>query len=525
MLIASRRWRALGGDPALVGDIALWVVPAGIIGGRVYFDITTPADIPHVWYGVFAVSTGGLGIWGGVALAALVGVWRAAAARHHPGSVRQRHRAEALLVAQAIGRIGNYFNKELFGGPTTLPWGLEIPYAYRATGGIPARDLHFATFQPTFLYELIWDLALAAFLVWLGHRSTIKPWGLFALYGPATPRSASSRNRSDRLLRAFPRAAAEHVHRDRHDAGRTRLVRHRAAPPGPPRRGLRALRCRGRRARRPGRQPGGKAGARRSPPPVPTNDNPACRTRKRPPCHRARVSAGIIGAIVLGLGQARQDHHGRHRLRISYRPVPRQHHDAGPHGHCMGRGCAGFRTPALARAGCPVCRPAGRPPAPGRRVRGGSGQRPPLPGRSVDRARWTTAALVAYASTASRPGSVAVSSTARRPLAVAVRHGIPRATATGARHADVSSTRRRQRPWRRGREGSGVPVSVVRGCTGSTTGALRLWLKSKSLIRLPRIFSFSRTSGLGPGLLGRGVEALAVPSAPICLLVRCRFSG
>src|SRR5579862_10026993 len=68
ILITRRRWRALGGDPDVVNDIALWVVPAGIIGGRIYFDITTPADIPHVWYGPVAVWTGGLGIWGGVLL-------------------------------------------------------------------------------------------------------------------------------------------------------------------------------------------------------------------------------------------------------------------------------------------------------------------------------------------------------------------------------------------------------------------------------------------------------------------------
>ncbi len=85
--------------------------------------------------------------------------------------------APALLVAQAVGRIGNYFNKELFGKPTTLPWGLEIPFGYR-----PAGYTQFATFQPSFLYELIWDLALAALLVWLGHHVKIKPWGLFALY-------------------------------------------------------------------------------------------------------------------------------------------------------------------------------------------------------------------------------------------------------------------------------------------------------------------------------------------------------
>jgi prolipoprotein diacylglyceryl transferase len=181
ILITRRRWLALGGDPDLVYDIALWVVPAGIIGGRIYFDITTPDDIPHVWYGVFAIWTGGLGIWGGVALAAVVGVWRLKRLGITPGPFANAI-APALLVAQAVGRIGNYFNKELFGKPTTLPWGLEIPYQYRVQGGIPAQDLRFATFQPTFLYELIWDLALAAFLIWLGHHAKIKPWGLFALY-------------------------------------------------------------------------------------------------------------------------------------------------------------------------------------------------------------------------------------------------------------------------------------------------------------------------------------------------------
>ena len=181
ILITRRRWRALGGDPDVVNDLALWVVPAGIIGGRIYFDITTPNDIPHVWYGVFAVWTGGLGIWGGVALATVVGAWRLRRLGISVGPFANAI-APALLVAQAVGRIGNYFNKELFGKPTTLPWGLEIPYPYRVTGGIPPQDLHFATFQPTFLYELIWDLALAALLVWLGHHAKIKPWGLFALY-------------------------------------------------------------------------------------------------------------------------------------------------------------------------------------------------------------------------------------------------------------------------------------------------------------------------------------------------------
>jgi len=176
ILITQRRWRRMGGEPGLVGDVALWAVPAGIIGGRIYFDITTPKYIPHHWYGIFAVWDGGLGIWGGIALGAAVGIWRV---RRHgaDAGLFADAVAPALLVAQAIGRIGNYFNKELFGGPTSLPWGLYIPPSYR-----PAGYLGHQTFQPTFLYELIFDLALAAALVWLGHHRGIKAPGLFALY-------------------------------------------------------------------------------------------------------------------------------------------------------------------------------------------------------------------------------------------------------------------------------------------------------------------------------------------------------
>jgi prolipoprotein diacylglyceryl transferase len=176
ILITRHRWRAVGGDPELVGDVAIWSVPAGIIGGRIYFDITTPMDIPHVWYGVFAVWDGGLGIWGGIALAAVVGAWRVRRAGASV-AVFMDAVAPALLVAQAIGRVGNYFNKELFGKPTSLPWGLEIPLAYR-----PPGYTQYSTFQPSFLYELIFDLLLAAALVWLGHHRRIRPPGLFALY-------------------------------------------------------------------------------------------------------------------------------------------------------------------------------------------------------------------------------------------------------------------------------------------------------------------------------------------------------
>jgi len=90
--------------------------------------------------------------------------------------------APALLVAQAIGRIGNYFNQELIGKPSGLPWAVQISRAARLASGMPTADLKFTTFQPSFLYELIFDLALAAALVWLGHHRPIRPQGLFALY-------------------------------------------------------------------------------------------------------------------------------------------------------------------------------------------------------------------------------------------------------------------------------------------------------------------------------------------------------
>jgi prolipoprotein diacylglyceryl transferase len=179
--ITARRWATAGGDRGLVYDVALWAVPAGIIGGRIYFDITTPFDMPHHWWGPFAVWDGGLGIWGGVALAAAVGAWRVRRAGASVG-VFMNAVAPALLVAQAIGRLGNYFNQELFGKPSSLPWAVEISRAARLGSGMPAADMRFTTFQPSFLYELILDLALAAALVWLGHHRDIKPQGLFALY-------------------------------------------------------------------------------------------------------------------------------------------------------------------------------------------------------------------------------------------------------------------------------------------------------------------------------------------------------
>jgi len=175
-LITIRRWEAQGGSSDLVLEVVLWSVPAGVIGGRIYFDLTSSGEVPAHWWGPLAIWDGGMGIWGGIALGSLVGLWRLRRAGVSPAPFMDAA-APALLVGQAIGRIGNYFNQELFGGPTNLPWALQISPAHR-----PAGYESFATFHPTFLYELIWNLALAAFLVWLGHHRRIRPPGLFALY-------------------------------------------------------------------------------------------------------------------------------------------------------------------------------------------------------------------------------------------------------------------------------------------------------------------------------------------------------
>jgi prolipoprotein diacylglyceryl transferase len=176
ILITVRRWEAVGGSRELIYDVAIWGFPAGLIGGRLYFIVTSWSEVPPHWWGPFAVWDGGLGIWGGIALGTAVGLWRLRRAGVSPAPFLDAA-APALLVAQAVGRIGNYFNQELFGGPTNLPWGLQISAAHR-----PAGYEAFTTFQPTFLYELSWNLGLAAFLVWLGHHRRIKPPGLFALY-------------------------------------------------------------------------------------------------------------------------------------------------------------------------------------------------------------------------------------------------------------------------------------------------------------------------------------------------------
>jgi prolipoprotein diacylglyceryl transferase len=179
LIIATRRWRARGGTADSMELVVVVAVPFGILGARLYHVITDyqlyfgpgrqPLDALKIWQG-------GLGIWGAVAFGVL-GAYLVARRRNMVFPAVLDAVAPALLVAQAIGRLGNWFNQELFGRPTTLPWGLEIAPQYR-----PAGYGQFATFHPTFLYEMLWSLAAAALLVWLDRRFRLGHGKVFALY-------------------------------------------------------------------------------------------------------------------------------------------------------------------------------------------------------------------------------------------------------------------------------------------------------------------------------------------------------
>ncbi|MPQ99228.1 prolipoprotein diacylglyceryl transferase [Modestobacter sp. I12A-02628] len=178
-VIVEKRWVARGGIPGEALDIAVWAVPFGIVGGRVYHVITTPE--PYFGEGgdpirAFAIWEGGLGIWGAIALGG-VGAWIACRRRGIPLPVYADALAPGLLVAQAVGRLGNWFNQELYGRPTTLPWALEIDQQHRVAGYLDA-----ATYHPTFLYELLWNLAAAAVVVWADRHFRLGHGRAFALY-------------------------------------------------------------------------------------------------------------------------------------------------------------------------------------------------------------------------------------------------------------------------------------------------------------------------------------------------------
>jgi prolipoprotein diacylglyceryl transferase len=175
--LTGRRWTRRGGDWDLVFRVAMWGVAGGVVGARLYHVITSWSEVPDPkWQGVFEIWRGGLGIWGGI----LGGVLAGAIVVHRSGNSVYRFMdavAPGLLLAQAIGRWGNYFNQELFGKPTDLPWGLEIDVQNR-----PQQYISSTTFHPMFLYESLWCLLGVGVLLLVDGRFRIRPPGLFALY-------------------------------------------------------------------------------------------------------------------------------------------------------------------------------------------------------------------------------------------------------------------------------------------------------------------------------------------------------
>ena len=188
MWITQRRLATRGGKPGQVLDISAWAVPFGIIGGRIYHLITSPqayfGEGGNPW-NAFKVWEGGLGIWGAIALGALGA---------YIGCRRQKvnfldfvdSAAPGILVAQALGRFGNYFNNEIHGAPTDLPWGLRV-YEWDQAAGHAVLDANgnpvvLGVFHPTFLYEAIFCVLLAWLLVWLDKRYDFRRGQIFALY-------------------------------------------------------------------------------------------------------------------------------------------------------------------------------------------------------------------------------------------------------------------------------------------------------------------------------------------------------
>ncbi len=174
--LSQRRWEARGGSRDDVTSLAVWCVPAGLIGSRVYH-VLTDWRFDEGWAEPFKLWEGGLGIPGGMAAGVLTGVWII-----HRRSWDRPNLIDAIVpglpLAQAIGRWGNWFNQELFGGPSDLPWALEIDERHAAASGYSGVE----TFHPTFLYESLWNFGLVLFLIWVDRTKKLRAGALLAVY-------------------------------------------------------------------------------------------------------------------------------------------------------------------------------------------------------------------------------------------------------------------------------------------------------------------------------------------------------
>jgi prolipoprotein diacylglyceryl transferase len=192
LLIGDRRWEARGGERGVIYDIALWAVPFGLVGGRLYHLITDW----RTYFGsggaglgaALRIWDGGLGIWGAVALGGL-GAWIGCRRRGIPLPAFADAVAPGVVLAQAIGRLGNYFNQELYGRETTMPWGMEVFYRRDPSGFVDVHSLDGVStgqlamvVQPTFLYELLWNVLVFVALIYLDRRFAIGHGRLFGLY-------------------------------------------------------------------------------------------------------------------------------------------------------------------------------------------------------------------------------------------------------------------------------------------------------------------------------------------------------